>query len=253
MRRRYFFHALAATLCVCGLPLDAAIVPNPGGSVVVTNSTSATISYMDTPVTNRVDNYSTTVTAFLNGSQVFSQTYAAAFGSPTLMAAVMQANSILTGDNATFGGPQLIFNNSMLVSSILTPPPTFTCLTVPSTFVTGATSTTTVNTFGPATIPVQDCQQDTFLVLSGQLDINVNTDIVYSVPRNIVTTNTFLTTQTYDILGTTTTTSESPEPATWTLLAAGLALIALRRRRIPFARDWLAPPAGRRDSSRLGI
>src|ERR1039457_3650023 len=58
------------------------------------------------------------------------------------------------------------------------------------------------DTFGPATVMVGDCQSDTFTILSGQLDINVNTDIVYAIPRNVVTTNTYLTTQVYVISGT---------------------------------------------------
>ncbi len=71
---------LGAAICF-GTRAQAApiIAPNPGGSIVVTNSTTSSYIYVDTPVTDRVDNYSTTVLALLNGNQVFSETFSAPF------------------------------------------------------------------------------------------------------------------------------------------------------------------------------
>jgi hypothetical protein len=230
---------LAVAVC-CSAPSHAGIIttagvaPNPGGSVVVTNSTTATIGYVDTPVTQRVDFYSTTLLALLNGNQVFSQTFLLPFGDAAVQAAIAQADAILAGGGATFGAPFLFSNMSALQSSVTTPPPTSTCLiesSIPlNSHATGATAVTTTNTFGPAVVMVGECQSDIFTVLSGQLDINVNTDFVYAVPRNIVTTNTFLTTQTYEITGTTPN-SSVPEPATSGLLLLGLGTVACCRRR----------------------
>ena len=45
-------------------------------------------------------------------------------------------------------------------------------------------------------------QTEVFIVLAGQEDINVNTNTEYFAARNVVTTDTYLTTQTYTIQGT---------------------------------------------------
>jgi hypothetical protein len=70
---------------------------------------------------------------------------------------------------------------------------------------------------------------DEFVILSGQLDINLNYDFTYDVDQNAITTNTYLTTQSYDIYGTTTA-SGVPEPGTWGITGCALVLLALRRR-----------------------
>jgi hypothetical protein len=228
--------ALLLAAFFCASARATTIAPNPGGPVVVTNSTSATITYVDTSVTQRVDLYSTTLLALLNTNQVFSQTFALPFSDPAVQAAVAQADAILSGGGAIFGAPLLISNMSALQSSVTAPPPTSTCLiegSIPANpHVTGATTVTVTNTFGPASIMVGDCKSDIFNILSGQLDININTDIVYAIPRNIVTTNTFLTTQTYRITGTTAGASV-PEPATAGLVLFGLGAMAWWRWRFP--------------------
>lgn len=83
----------------------APVAPNPGGSVVTTNSTTSyTVGFADTPVTQRIDQYSTTIEAILNGgSTVFSQTFSLPFGDSTVQAAVAQADAILAGDGASVG------------------------------------------------------------------------------------------------------------------------------------------------------
>ena len=220
----------------------AGIVPNPGGSVVVTNSTTETITYIDTTVTQRVDAFSTTLRGLLNGNPVFSQTYSAPFSDPAVQAAVTQADSILSGAGASFGGPKLITNNSVLQSTVTTPPTTYGCVEAlsslpPGTTLVGIPTVTTVNTFGPNTVAVGTCSLNTFLIASGQLDVNVNTNFVYSVPRNIVTTNTFLPTQSYDSLGTGSPTSV-PEPSPAALVFLGLgAAVWLRRSPFGFSRQ----------------
>ena len=221
---------------------DAAIFPNPGGPVVVTNSTTETITYINTTVTQRVDAFSTTLRGLVNGSPVFSQTYSSPFSDPVVQAAVIQADSVLSGAGASFGGPKLIASSSLLQSSLTTPPPTFSCIQLtggpPGTTVVGATVDTPVNTFGPNTIAVSTCSLDTFVINSGQLDINVNTNLVYAVPRNIVTTNTFLTTQSYDILGTTSAPAGVPEPSPAALVFLGLgAVVRLRPSQFGFSRQ----------------
>ena len=213
---------------LCGGLAYGGIAPNPGGALVVTNSTTASISYVDTPVTQRVDLYSTTVVALQNGSQVFSQSFSAPFSDAAVQAAIVQADGILSGRGATFGAPALTSNNSVLQSSVTAPPPTSTCLQAESIgTLTGVQTTVTTTNLGPVTINVGDCQSDTFTVIPGQSDINVNTDIGWAVARNVVTTNTFLTTQTYVITGTGGTAGTAavgaPALSGWGL--AGLALL----------------------------
>jgi hypothetical protein len=222
---------LAITACL-STRAPAQTAPNPGGSVVTTNSTTATISYADTLVTDNVDDYSTTLLALVNGSQVSSVTLLAPFSDPTVAAAIATADGILTGDGATFGSPSLLSSTSVLQSSIVTPPSeTYTCETVPSTDFTGAI-VTEATTFGPATITVGDCNQESFFILTGQTDLNVNADNLYTIPVETVTTDTYLDSQTYEIAGTKAVSpGVTPEPASVELVLSGLGAIAWLRRR----------------------
>ena len=202
---------------------QAAIAPNPGSPTVVTNSTTSSYVTVQTPVTQQVNQYSTTLKAILNGSQtVFQQTYAVAFSDPAVQAAVSTADAILTGDNASPSAPARTSTSTVLQSSLVSNGPI-----VQSTQATGNVSVTTVDTFGPATIMVGDNQSDTFTVLAGQEDINVNTNTEYYAYQNVTTTNTYLTTQTYTISGTAAAVSATPAPASWLLMLTGLAVAGL--------------------------
>jgi hypothetical protein len=106
-----------------------------------------------------------------------------------VQAAVTLADSILTGDHASPGAPQLASTSTTLQGSQF-------MFVQTGESPDGKDATTTADTFGPATINVGDNQQDLFYVLAGQLDINVNTNIEFDVFRNAVTTSTFLTTPT---------------------------------------------------------
>jgi hypothetical protein len=89
--------------------------------------------------------------------------------------------------------------------------------------------------FGPNYIAVGDNIGDLFQILSGQLDVHINSEIFYATDRNAITTSTYLTTQTYDISGTTAGASV-PEPSLAPLLLLGLiAILWWRRRRFGFS------------------
>lgn len=179
---------------------DPIVAPNPGTPTVYTASTTTSYVYVDTPVTDRVDNYSTTLLALLNGNQVFSETFSVPFSDSTVQAAISQADSILSGDSASFGSPALISNSSVLQSSVTSPPPTYSYAggPAPGQLVTNIISTTT-GTFGRATVVTGTCQSEILYVYAGQMDTNIYTQ--YSVPRNVVTTDTYLDSQTYEIAG----------------------------------------------------
>lgn len=218
-----------ATVLGAGNPNLACTACNTGGTVIVTNSTSSvTTGYVDTPVTQRVDQYSTTIEAVLNGgATVYDQTFSAPYSDPSVQAAVALADSILGGDGATYGSPNEIANNPSLTGSQLT-------YQVTGQSPTGATEVDTMDTFGPNYVAVGDNQNTLFLVLAGQLDINVNTEVFYATDRNAITTNTFLTSQTYEIDGTTSPLGAAPEPGGWLLVLVAPAIfgagVFLRRR-----------------------
>jgi hypothetical protein len=177
-----------------------------------------------TPVTQTVDQYSTTIDATLNGgASVYDQTFALPFSDPVVQAALQAAEAILTADNATFGAPVLTSSSTTLLSSqtanVVQPGP--------YTQATGNTTLTSTTTFGPATILVGDNQIDTFTVLAGQEDININTNNEYYIPVNVVTTNTDLTTQSYLLNGTTSSTGASVPDSGSTLLLLGVGLAVL--------------------------
>ena len=230
VRLNRFALAAAALTLLAGLAGKTAqatpiIAPNPGGSSVVTNSTTTVYTDVFTPVSQRVDEYQTLVQAILNGSQtVFQQSFALASSDPSVQAAIQQANAILTADGASFGAPVVASNEVSLQSSVLS-----NVQTGPSVVTNG--SLTTITTFGPADIMVGTDQSWLFTVLAGQTDVNVNNEIDYNVPFNAVTTDTYLTAQTLDVFGTAGA-SPVPEPATLPLVGLGLSfLVALSRRR----------------------
>jgi hypothetical protein len=192
---------------------------NPGGGVSVTSSTTSSYVNGGTALTQRIDQYATTIEIKLNGTQtLLMQTFGLASNDPVVQAAIQQAEA--SAINASFGTPSLLSGSSVLTSSLLT--------YVPTQVPTGNTSTTTVQTFGPATVNVGGNQTELFYVLPGQLDINVNTNNEYF--RNPLTTNTYLTTQSYEILGTSGSGSV-PEPASFAMVALGLSAAACWRRR----------------------
>jgi hypothetical protein len=184
----------ASTLPACGSPPCLAL--NPGGSQVFTNSTTNSYVAQDTVVSRQVNQYSTTLQATVNGQTVFQQTYAAAFNDPAVQAAVSAADAILTADQATPGAPVQTSNSTVLQSSQLS------YVLTGDTGATGNYTTTAATTAGPAVLVVGDNQTEVFIVLAGQVDINVNVNTEYFADRNIVTTDTYLTTQTYTIQGT---------------------------------------------------
>jgi hypothetical protein len=163
--------------------------------------------------------------ATLNGSQVFSQTLDAPFSDPSVQAALSTADGILSADGASFGAPFLASGNTSLLGSDL------------SYVQTGETPTGNVSfgqtvTFGPAfaivTCFTASCNYAVVFIEPSVSDDIVTTVAEFAIDRNVVTTNTFLTTQTYEIDGTTET-NAVPEPATWGLMLTGMAAIAIGR------------------------
>jgi hypothetical protein len=216
------------------------LVDNPGGSLLVSNSTLITTTFIDTPVNQRVDQYSTMLIAIINGTQtVFSDVLPVQISDPSAIAAILSADGILTADHATFGSPQLISTSVSQIGSqtdfSAIPQQVFDNFGNACGFavngVMDTVSVSTTTTLGPVTIPVGPCNTDQLSILPSQTDINVENIVDYFVPRTVTTTNTFLTSQTFEIDGATDL-ADVPEPATaGMILAGGLGLALLLRKR----------------------
>ena len=190
-------------------------VANPGGKSVVTQSFANSPTFVNTPVSQSVNQYRTTLIAVANGVTVFQQTFNAPFSDPSVQNAVLQAEGVLSSDGANFSSPALTSTSTGLQSSSLSYAPTSTTLDLTALIscvefaasgtCSGVPVTNNVSdtvTFGPATIMIGPGLSDQFLVLAGQVDTNVNNSYTYSVTQNAITTDTYLTTQTYVIQGT---------------------------------------------------
>ena len=234
------------------------LVGNPGGTVVVTASFTNDPKFVDTPSSRRVDQYQTTLIALLNGgATVFEEVLDASFSDPSVQSAILQADAALSMTGVTFGSPMLTSTSTTLQSSLLSYVPTSPAFDLPTLIACGVTFNTTVIcsgvavtitplttvTYGPATIMIGPGHSDEFDIESDQEDININDDYTYTVDRNAITTNTYLTTQTYEIDGTTGA-SSAPEPGTWGTCAislAGLGAIWLGKRKRVSARWGILP------------
>jgi hypothetical protein len=180
------------------------------------------------------NNFSVTILAILNGNQtLYNQTFAQPFGDAGVQQAVSTAQSILQGAGGTnLSGPTLASSNTAMQSSVQSTTETS------RSAVIGAVAVST--TVGPATIDrlqfpgdaaigtgglnlgttlgTGDAFNPALLALlsstplfgafgdqlaGGQVDVNVNTELDLTIFRNIVTTNSFLTSETYIISATT--------------------------------------------------
>ena len=211
-------------------------VPNPGGSYVITNSCSRTQVLQATTATNTVNAYQTTVTSELgSGPFLFDASFNLPYSDAVVQAEVLQAeNDLFSAGAASDSGPTLVSSTQSLSSSVST------VTSAPVDSGVGFLSTTTI--FGPATILVDNlglCQglvaqgsglfsptgcsgQGTpFVVFAGQTDQNINGDEVFDINQVTTTTDTTLTSQTYNLDGVL---GVSPvlEPASICLLGTGL-------------------------------
>jgi sugar lactone lactonase YvrE len=187
---------------------------NPGSPTVVTASFLNSPTFVNTSVSQSVNQYQTTLAAAANGVTVFQQSFNVPFSDPSVQSAITQADAVLTSDGATFGSPVLSATATTVQSSVSYVPtsPVFdvtaliSCVEVAASGtcsgVTITNSSSNTVSFGPQTVMIGPGLSDQFVILSGQEDINVNNNYTYTVAQNAVTTNTYLMTQTYVIQGT---------------------------------------------------
>jgi uncharacterized protein (TIGR03437 family) len=180
---------------------NCVVTLNPGGQNVITFSFTNDPTFVNTPVSQSVNQYQTKLIAVTNGVAVFQQTYAVAFSDPSVQNAISQADEVLTSDGATFGSPVLTSTSATLQSSVLSYVPTSPTLdlstligcteggiistaTCSGVSVTNTAEPATV-TFGPATIMVGPNYSDQFFVLAGQEDVIQGTGGVAYSPCDV--------------------------------------------------------------------
>jgi hypothetical protein len=218
---------LAALLLA--LPATSWAQGQGGTNTTTTVSTSSSTTFNDRFQTERVDTFLTRITARLDGgATVYDQNFNAAFADAVVQAAIAAAQAALNAavdPDPTIVGPSLIGSSTNLVNSST------------ATIDTPAGSTQTVTlevAIGPQTILIGD--RDTggtpFLVTAGTTNFNFNTHTEFLFDRLLLTTNTFLTSQSYELVGFRQDVVASvPEPGSLALLGAALAGLACARRR----------------------
>ncbi len=261
----------AGFVCQPGVPGPPAINTTGGSMSNSTFSTSTTCSeqVQTTNLTQRVDQFSTELRARLPGGPLLlDQTFAAPFSDPVVQSALVSAQQLLTAQGAKgFVGPALLNSNTVLTnSSTISSPPIQTApsqdLLKTTNAVGGGTFVNGIE-FNPVIVQtgvIGQCQGVTDIgpapngfgfignpfgcdpnagnplkVIVGTQNANINVHTLYSLGVTNTTTNTFLTSQVYELDGTSApATSSVPEPGTFALTAlaiAGFWGLRLRMRR----------------------
>ena len=243
----------AGFVCQPGVPGTPATNAPGGTNATFSTSTTCSEQVTTTNLTQRVDQFATELRARLQGGPLLvDQTFAAPFTDPLVQSALKSAQQLLTAQGATgFIGPALLSNNTLLggsntVSNVTPASP-------PQTFVTAASvlgpSSRQIGTIGQcqgvnaagAPFGCDPTAGNSFNVQAGTSNLNINTHTAYFLSVTNTTTNTFLTSQVYELDGVSAPAAGVPEPGT--LALAGIAIpgvwLGLRLRR----RRKVAPPS----------
>jgi hypothetical protein len=230
-----------------------------GNTATFTTTAGEIDTIVTTPATDRIDTYSTEVRARLgSGAFLYDQTFAVAFADVQVQAALVQAHDILAGAGAvSFTGPTQVSSTQALVSSATS--------TITTSTQTTQTIVGTSSWLGPFNLTVGDrgvcgsyaldvnnhatfssCSLagTPFTVNAGTTNFDTSTVSLVRIDQTATTTNTFLTTELYELDGAVAGVPDTPAPPSLVLAlaaaVAGLWLVILRRR----GREWPSPPPG---------
>jgi len=224
-------------------------VTNPDGGVssivkVVLGGSAASVASAEidtlntTSATQRVDTYSVELKARIQGGAfLFDQTYQVPFGDPSVQNGVTQARAALTGAGAkSFTGPTQLSSAQSLVSSVINTLQTGSQtnqIVIGSKVFVGPQNLNTGN-FGICQSYVLDSGNyplltgctatgDLWILPPGDVDVDTRAVSLVTVSQTATTTNTFLTTQVYELDGfPQTTPPTTPAPSSLLLILTSL-------------------------------
>lgn len=213
-------------------------------TVTSTPSFAEIDTFLTTEARQRLDTYSVELRARMQGgSFLFDQTYSVPFPDPQVQSAFGQAQSLLIGAGATsFTGPALLSNLQSLVGTATNTAQTSRQTTQqfigaaafigPANILVGDRGTcqnytlpaTTVNfsVTGNYALPTGCSGGQSFTIVAGGIDFDVMTLSLVTISQTTTTTNTFLTTQLYELDGIAGPAAAVPEPGSSVLLPIGL-------------------------------
>ncbi|HYL78864.1 MAG TPA: hypothetical protein VEU96_32035 [Bryobacteraceae bacterium] len=239
---------LLSAACLLSVPL-AVWGQSPGTNTVTATSSQVEVdTFNTTNVTQRVDTFSTEIRARIgSGPFLYDQTFNVAFSDPAVQNAITAARNVLTGAGAiTITGPTQISSNTSQVNSqtntVQTNKQTTSVVVGTKEFVGPATIT--VGNLGICTAFTFDSVSPTyanptgcslpgtpFAIVAGGIDFDTRTLTQATVSQTATTTNTFLTTQVFELDAG----QPAPTPAPPSLILAltglvGAGLYSIRRR-----------------------
>ena len=199
---------LFIALIIAALPVAAFAAEGGGGTNTTTYTTSTKTVYdtTNTAVAQQVDTFAVELIAHMQGgSALYDQTFNAAFADPTVQAALVTAQGVLTANGAASFLQSLLSTNTSLTGSVVQ---------TGAPVVTGSdVSFVTTTYIGPQTIYIGDLQSIPFTIPPGGVDFDtLITSIIYQTITT-TTTDTYLTKEVYELIGIPTATSV-PEPGT---------------------------------------